>query len=102
MAEDLPVGVVQLPIRGFLDSAALMAQCDLVVTADTVTAHLAPALGVPTMICLRHRADWRWGTAGNPTIWYGSAELLFQDARLRWETVLTDAAERVRKLRLED
>jgi hypothetical protein len=70
-------------------------QCDYVVTSDTVTAHLAPSLGASTLICLRHRADWRWGTPRHPTRWYAKAEILFQDESETWAPVLAAAARRI-------
>ncbi len=93
---DVPTGprfIMRLDIRDFADTAAVMAQCDQIVSVDTVTAHLAAALGVPTLICLRHRPDWRWGTPANPTHWYRHARLLFQDESRRWEPVIHAVAE---------
>jgi hypothetical protein len=88
----LPRGVETVRIDNFVDTAHVISECDLVVTADTVTAHLAPALGVPTLICLRQRPDWRWGTPVRPTRWYAAAEMLFQDASENWSTVIVEAA----------
>ena len=87
----LPRHVTDVVIMNFADTAAVMAQCDLIITVDTVTAHLAGALGVPTLVCLRHKADWRWGTPANPTLWYHTAQLLFQDETRRWEPVVRAA-----------
>jgi hypothetical protein len=89
----LPAGVDAVQIDDFVDTAYVMSQCDLVVTSDTVTAHLAPALGVPTIICLRHRPDWRWGTPKYPTRWYAAAQLLFQDEARNWSTVIAEATD---------
>jgi hypothetical protein len=91
----LPRGVHSVQISNFRETAEVISQCDFVVTADTVTAHLAPALGIPTFICLRHQADWRWGTPSNPTHWYQSAELLFQDPSETWLPVLHRAGLRI-------
>ena len=46
--------------RDFGDSAAMIEQLDLVITVDTVIAHLAGALGKPVWILLPPNADWRW------------------------------------------
>jgi hypothetical protein len=93
----IPSGVATTEINNFVDTAYVISRCDLVVTADTVTAHLAPALGVPTLICLRHRPDWRWGTPKHPTRWYAAADTLFQDESRDWGTVLAEACRRVRQ-----
>ena len=45
------------PIR---DAGAAMRQLDLVITVDSMTAHLAGALGRPVWLLLQHTADWRW------------------------------------------
>jgi hypothetical protein len=90
-----PKGVEVVGIRDFADTVRAMSECDYVVSVDTVTAHLAPAIGVPTLVCLRHRPDWRWGTPANPTLWYRAAELMFQDGSQRWEPVLAEAGRRI-------
>lgn len=90
-----PDGVEIVRIDNLLDTTRVIARCDYVVTVDTLTAHLAPAIGVPTFVCLRHRADWRWGTPANRTRWYRAAELLFQDESQQWRPVLRAAARQI-------
>jgi hypothetical protein len=86
----VPRYVAMAGIANFVQTAAVMAQCDLVVTADTVTAHLAPALGVPTLIALRHWPAWIWGTRRNPTYWYERAQLVFQGEDETWAPVIDE------------
>ena len=71
----------------FLDTAAIMRTCDLVITADTAPAHLAGALGVPAWVALKHVPDWRWflGRADSP--WYPSLRLFRQPATGDWASV---------------
>jgi hypothetical protein len=83
-----PRDIVSVGVSNFVETAAVMSQCDLVVTADTVTAHLAPALGVPTMIGLRRWPSWIWGTQASPTRWYEQARLVFQTEDESWPSVL--------------
>jgi Flp pilus assembly protein TadD len=54
----------------FLDAAAVMANCDLIVTSDTSLAHLAGALGRPVFLALKYVPDWRWLAAGEHSPWY--------------------------------
>jgi hypothetical protein len=95
-----PAGVLQPDIDDFQDTAAVASACDLVLSADTVTAHVAAAVGTPTLIFLRRYADWRWGTPAAPTRWYTAAELLFQDDGLSWEPAFGVAGQRIRELGL--
>jgi ADP-heptose:LPS heptosyltransferase len=44
------------------DTAAAIKQLDLVITIDTVIAHLAGALGKPVWVMLNFDSDWRWLT----------------------------------------
>ena len=74
-------------LSDFADTAAAIAGLDLVVTVDTGVAHLAGALGVPSLVMLHHGADWRWFAA--PTCpWYQGARLFRQPAPGHWDPVL--------------
>ncbi len=79
----------------FLDAAAIIDSCDLVITADTSILHLAGALNRPVWTPLNPNADWRWLTDGADSPWYPSLRLFRTD---RFD--LTEAfAEMERKLR---
>jgi tetratricopeptide (TPR) repeat protein len=71
----------------FMDTAAMMAALDLVVTSDTSIVHLAGGLGVPVFVALAHSADWRWGITGEQSPWYPSLRAFRQPARGDWQTV---------------
>jgi hypothetical protein len=73
--------------RPFVESAAMIAALDLVITTDTSIAHLAGALGRPTWIALRHVPDWRWGPIGDRTPWYPTARLVRQSTKGDWDGV---------------
>ena len=80
----------------FVDTAAAMMACDLVITPDTSTAHLAGALGVGTWVALPYVADWRWlmGRADSP--WYPHTRLFRQAERGVWEGVFAEMAATLR------
>ncbi len=59
----------------FSDTAATIAQLDLVISVDTSVAHLAGAIGKPVWILLPYSADWRWLTGRESSPWYPSARL---------------------------
>jgi len=67
--------------------AATMRALDLVVTVDSMPAHLAGALGVPTWTMLPHRADWRWMEGRDDTPWYPTMRLFRQPAPGAWAPV---------------
>ncbi len=59
-------------------TAAVIAQLDLVITVDTMVAHLAGALGKEVWVLLGVDCDWRWGQKTALTPWYPSARLFRQ------------------------
>jgi ADP-heptose:LPS heptosyltransferase len=68
----------------FLATAALMVSLVLVISVDSAIAHLAGALARPTWLLLRRMPDWRWGTAGDETIWYPTMRLYRQTRNRVW------------------
>jgi hypothetical protein len=82
----------------FLDSAALMRNLDLVVTADTATAHLAGALGVPVWVALPVVPDWRWMLDRTDSPWYPTMRLFRQTRLGDWESVFAQMADELKML----
>jgi hypothetical protein len=77
----------------FLETAAIIANCDLVITSDTSVAHLAGGMGKTTWLLLKKVPDWRWGLEGDTTFWYPSMRLFRQKERGNWEEVMERVAE---------
>lgn len=69
-------------------TAALIAELDLVVTVDTSIAHLAGALGKPVWILLHQVPDYRWLLDREDSPWYPSARLFRQTRRDSWAEVV--------------
>jgi len=65
--------------------AARVAACDVIVTVDSLVAHLGAALGIDTRIMLDNGADARWGLGKARTAWYPTARLYWQDHDGSWE-----------------
>ena len=68
--------------------AARMRGLDLVITVDTMTAHLAGALAVPTWTVLPSEADWRWMADRDDSPWYPTMCLFRQSAAGDWAPVI--------------
>ena len=77
----------------FLETAAIIANCDLVITSDTSVAHLAGGMGKTTWLLLHKVPEWRWGLEGDTTFWYPSMRLFRQKERGNWNEVMTRVAE---------
>jgi ADP-heptose:LPS heptosyltransferase len=75
-------------VRDFGDTAALLAQLDLVITVDTAVAHLAGALGKPTWVLLPFAPDWRWMLKRDNSIWYPSMQLFRLSEPGGWQEVM--------------
>ena len=73
---------------GILPLAATIRHMDLVITVDTLAAHLAGALGVPCWVLLQHRADWRWMSGRADTPWYSTLRLWRQPRPGDWAGLL--------------
>jgi hypothetical protein len=77
----------------FLETAAIIANCDLVITSDTSVAHLAGGMGKTTWLLLKKVPDWRWGLEGDTTFWYPSMRLFRQSEHGNWHGVMVRLAE---------
>ena len=71
----------------FVDTAAVMANLDMVITSDTSIAHLAGALGRPTWLALKQIPDWRWLLERTDSPWYPTMRLYRQSRRGDWQEV---------------
>ena len=74
----------------FSQTAAAMANLDLVICNDTSLAHLAGAMGVPCWIVLPYEVNWRWHTDLSTCDWYDSVKLFRQHKLDDWNGVFED------------
>jgi Tfp pilus assembly protein PilF len=75
-------------LSNFSDTACALSGMDLVITVDTALAHLAGALGVPTLLLLPFSPDWRWMLGRDDSPWYPSMRLYRQSAPGDWDGVI--------------
>jgi hypothetical protein len=77
----------------FRDTAAVLANCDLLISADSGVVHLAAALGIPTWVALRWIPEWRWLIHGERSAWYDSVRLFRQPSDNNWAPVVQKITE---------
>jgi tetratricopeptide (TPR) repeat protein len=75
-------------LNDFSDTAALIANLDLVITVDTAVAHLTGALGKPLWVMLPANSDWRWLEHRSDSPWYPTARLFRQTTLGDWTPVV--------------
>lgn len=75
-------------LKNFSDTAYALSGMDLLITVDTAVAHLAGALGIPTLLLLAFQPDFRWLLGREDSPWYPSLRLYRQTAYGDWESVL--------------
>jgi hypothetical protein len=80
------------------ETAAILMNLDLLITADTALAHLAGALGIPVWVVLQSVPDWRWGMQGDKTSWYPTMHLLRQRRAGDWPELFERAAAQLKAL----
>lgn len=69
-------------------TASLIASVGLVVTVDTMIAHLAGGLGRPVWLLLKAEPDWRWTPGARDSAWYPTMRLYHQPRAGDWSTPL--------------
>jgi len=80
-------------IDKFDDTAAILAQLDLLITIDSAPAHLAGAMGRPGWVLLTHSPDFRWLTDRTDSPWYPSLRLYRQPRHNQWDPVMDKIAQ---------
>jgi tetratricopeptide (TPR) repeat protein len=89
VAADWSISDLGLP---FSETAAVMMNLDLIVTSDTVVAHLAGALARPTWLAVCYTPDWRWFLRRADSPWYPTMRLFRQPGPDQWTAVFESMA----------
>jgi tetratricopeptide (TPR) repeat protein len=75
-------------LDSFADTAAVLANLDLLLSADTAIVHLAGALGRPVWTLIPYTPDWRWLTNREDSPWYPTMRLFRQFKPSGWDEVM--------------
>ncbi|NTU76638.1 MAG: tetratricopeptide repeat protein [Alphaproteobacteria bacterium] len=79
-------------VQDFADTAALIAQLDLVIGVDTSVIHVAGALAKPVWVLSRFDGCWRWLQDRSDSPWYPTLRLFRQKTPRDWAPVIQDVA----------
>ena len=82
----------------FLDTAAIIMNCDLIITCDTSIAHLAGTMGKKTFLLLNYNNDWRWGVDKDYCSWYKTVKLFRQTASKSWNEPFNQVYDNIKTL----
>jgi hypothetical protein len=83
-------------LTDFAETAAAIEFLDLVITVDTVVAHIAGALGKPVWTLLLYVPDWRWLLDWEDSPWYPTMRLFRQTLPGDWARVIERVVEDLR------
>jgi hypothetical protein len=94
---EAPLNASDISDKAFSDTAAVIANLDLIVASDSMIAHLAGALGRPAFVALRQIPDWRWLLGREDCPWYPAMRLFRQTTDGDWASVFRRIATAVRE-----
>jgi len=80
-------------LTDFAETAAVIANLDVVITTDTAVAHLAGAMARPVWVLLMHTPDWRWMRGRGDSPWYPTARLFRQQRPGDWPSAVARVRE---------
>jgi tetratricopeptide (TPR) repeat protein len=84
LLKPLPITDLAGRLSDFMETAAVVANLDLVISVDTAVAHLAGGLGKPVWVALPFAPDWRWILGRDDSPWYRSMRLFRQTRAGDW------------------
>ena len=84
-----------------LSAASVIAGLDLLITVDSMAAHLSGALGIPTWTLLPEPADWRWMNDRTRSSWYPTMRLFRQPQSGDWESLLATVSSELERAAAE-
>lgn len=85
-------------IKSWMDTAAIIANLDVVISVDTSVLHMAASMGKETFLLNKHSTCWRWLLDRTDSPWYNSIRIFRPKAPDAWEQVVSDAKEALCRL----
>jgi len=82
----------------FIDTAAVTANLDLIISCDTSLPHVSSGIGRPTWIAINHVPDWRWMLDRDDSPWYPTVRLFRQPEKGDWKSVFANMERELRAL----
>jgi hypothetical protein len=86
--QPLPFDAIDLACRDMQRMASRMLTLDLLISVDTMAAHLAGALALPVWTLLHEDCDWRWQAGRDDTPWYPTMRLFRRQGGEEWGAVI--------------
>jgi Glycosyltransferase family 9 (heptosyltransferase) len=86
------VGAEDASSDDVLRAAAVIQALDLLISVDTMAAHLAGALAAPVWTLLAAHSDWRWLEGRSDSPWYPTMRLFRQARPGDWDCVVARVA----------
>ena len=97
---DFPLINVMDEMTDFADTAALIANLDLIISVDTAVTHLAGALGKSVWMLNRFDSCWRWLAGRRDSPWYPKLRIYPQPTPGDWETALAEVTHDLEAFRI--
>lgn len=88
----MPIRDLSGDLSDIAETAAIIANLDLVISIDTMVAHLAGAMGKPVWVMLPFLPDWRWHLERSDSPWYPTMRLFRQAHPREWDAPVEQAA----------
>ncbi len=77
-------------LSDFSDTAYALSGMDLVISVDTALAHLAGAMGIPTLLLVTYVPDFRWLLDRDDSPWYPTLRIFRQPSPGDWDSVMNE------------
>jgi ADP-heptose:LPS heptosyltransferase len=87
-------------LQTFMDTFRILETCEQVICIDSVIAHLAGSMGIPTSVLVSYTPDWRWLLDRSDSLWYPNIRLFRQTLCDSWDEPIKEV--KVQRLDFEN